>query len=108
MKRLLRALLSDKKMAREIAEHGLKTIHARHTCAHRADELMSILRKLDTPRARPAKNQNHAPENVKALNRQISSVATRSEQATATALARPSVNGADFSRRVLTAMEEVR
>ena len=47
MKRHLRALLSDKNMARDLSEHGLQTIHARHTCAHRVDELMSILEDLD-------------------------------------------------------------
>jgi spore maturation protein CgeB len=43
IKKHLRALLADKKMARDLAEHGLATIRARHTCAHRVDELMSIL-----------------------------------------------------------------
>jgi spore maturation protein CgeB len=47
MKRHLRALLSDKKMARDFSEHGLQTILARHTCAHRVDELMSIVSELD-------------------------------------------------------------
>ena len=42
MKRHLRALLADKKMARELADHGLATIRARHTCAHRVDELLAI------------------------------------------------------------------
>jgi spore maturation protein CgeB len=42
MERHLRALLSDKAMARELAEHGRKTILARHTCAHRVDELLEI------------------------------------------------------------------
>jgi spore maturation protein CgeB len=43
MKKHLRALLADKKMARDLIEHGLATIRARHTCAHRVDELMSII-----------------------------------------------------------------
>jgi spore maturation protein CgeB len=43
MKRHLRALLSDKEMARDFAWHGLQTIGARHTCSHRVDELMSII-----------------------------------------------------------------
>ena len=47
MKRHLRALLSDKKMARDLATHGLQTIQARHTCAHRVDELMSIIGEMD-------------------------------------------------------------
>jgi spore maturation protein CgeB len=46
MRRQLRAVLSDKAMARELAEHGRKTILARHTCAHRVDELLEIVRQL--------------------------------------------------------------
>ncbi|MDQ6862023.1 MAG: glycosyltransferase, partial [Verrucomicrobiota bacterium] len=42
MKKHLRALLADKQMARELAEHGLATVSARHTCAHRVDELLAI------------------------------------------------------------------
>jgi spore maturation protein CgeB len=42
MRRYLKALIADEAMAHELAEHGLKTILARHTCAHRVDELMAI------------------------------------------------------------------
>ena len=42
MKRHLRAVLSDPGLARELAEHGLRTILDRHTCAHRVDELLGI------------------------------------------------------------------
>ena len=47
MKKHLRALLADKKMARDLAEHGLQTIHTRHTCAHRTEELLSIVREVN-------------------------------------------------------------
>lgn len=47
--RHVRALLHDKAMAREIARRGRETILARHTCAHRADELLAIHRELATP-----------------------------------------------------------
>src|SRR4051812_28382777 len=47
MKRQLCALLSDKKMARDLARHGLRTVRARHTCAHRVDELMSIVAEAE-------------------------------------------------------------
>ncbi|HEV3408702.1 MAG TPA: glycosyltransferase [Chthoniobacterales bacterium] len=46
MKKHLRALLEDKQMARELAEHGLETIRARHTCAHRVDELLAIYEEV--------------------------------------------------------------
>ena len=38
----LRRLLRDAKAREELAENGLKTIRERHTCKHRAEELMSI------------------------------------------------------------------
>jgi spore maturation protein CgeB len=47
MKKHLRALLADKKMARDLAEHGLQTIQTRHTCAHRIEELLSIAREVN-------------------------------------------------------------
>jgi spore maturation protein CgeB len=42
MMRHLRAVLGDAAFAHELAEHGRRTILARHTCAHRVDELLSI------------------------------------------------------------------
>jgi spore maturation protein CgeB len=42
MARHLGALVSDRDMAREIARHGRRTVLARHTCAHRVDELFGI------------------------------------------------------------------
>jgi spore maturation protein CgeB len=47
MKKHMRALLEDKQMARELAEHGLRTISARHTCAHRVDELLRIYEEVN-------------------------------------------------------------
>jgi spore maturation protein CgeB len=47
MRQQLRAVLDDPAMASEIAAHGLATIHARHTCGHRVDELLAILSALD-------------------------------------------------------------
>jgi spore maturation protein CgeB len=49
MKQHLRALLEDPGMARELALHGRQTIVARHTCAHRVDELMEIASELGIP-----------------------------------------------------------
>ncbi len=46
MKRHMRAVLADKQMARELSEHGLRTIQQRHTCAHRVDELLSIYEEV--------------------------------------------------------------
>jgi spore maturation protein CgeB len=42
MERHLRSLLSDPSAARKLAAQGLETILARHTCAHRVDELLGI------------------------------------------------------------------
>jgi spore maturation protein CgeB len=46
MKAELEYLLRDPAARREIAEHGLRTIHERHTCAHRAEQLISIVEEL--------------------------------------------------------------
>jgi spore maturation protein CgeB len=46
MRRLLAAVVQDGALARSLAEEGLATIRARHTCAHRVDELLEILRRL--------------------------------------------------------------
>ena len=46
MRRQLRRVLDDPALARELAEHGRRTILARHTCAHRVDELLDIAAEL--------------------------------------------------------------
>jgi spore maturation protein CgeB len=50
MTRALRRLLDHPDKARAQAARGVATIHARHTCAHRVDQLLSI---LDSLRADP-------------------------------------------------------
>ena len=42
MRTHLHNVLSDPDLARELADHGRQTILARHTCAHRAAELLNI------------------------------------------------------------------
>ena len=42
MIKALQAVVGDQHLARETAASGLETIHARHTCAHRVDELIAI------------------------------------------------------------------
>jgi spore maturation protein CgeB len=37
-------------LRRELAENGLATIRARHTCAHRVKELVSIVARLKSAR----------------------------------------------------------
>jgi len=49
MTRQLQRLRNDPDLRRALAEHGLATIRARHTCGHRADELLSILERLEAP-----------------------------------------------------------
>jgi spore maturation protein CgeB len=48
MQRQLGRLRDDAELRAELAAHGLATIRARHTCAHRADELLAIVRRLRT------------------------------------------------------------
>ncbi len=50
MRRHLAALDADPARAAALAAHGLATIRARHSCAHRVDELFGILDRLDAPR----------------------------------------------------------
>jgi spore maturation protein CgeB len=46
MKRELERLLGDGRAAREMAAHGRRAVLARHTCAHRVDELLAIANEL--------------------------------------------------------------
>lgn len=46
MKRQLRAVLNDDDLRRDLIASGLETIRARHTCGHRADELLAIFHQL--------------------------------------------------------------
>jgi spore maturation protein CgeB len=55
MKRHLDALVHDAGLRRELAEHGRRTILARHACAHRVDELMNVLDELGPERPAPAR-----------------------------------------------------
>jgi len=54
MQRHLAALDADPALAAALAAHGLATIRARHSCAHRVDELLAILDRLDAPRTMSA------------------------------------------------------
>ena len=49
MQRLLGALDADANLRDALAARGLATIRARHTCAHRVDELLGILARLGAP-----------------------------------------------------------
>jgi spore maturation protein CgeB len=47
MVRHLSALRDDPALRRALVESGLETIRARHSCAHRVDELLGMLSRLD-------------------------------------------------------------
>jgi spore maturation protein CgeB len=47
MREQLQAVLHDEALAASLREHGLRTILARHTCAHRVDELLAIHAELE-------------------------------------------------------------
>ncbi|RST29513.1 glycosyltransferase [Sphingomonas ginkgonis] len=53
MTRHLRALAADPDLRRSLVTHGLATIHARHSCAHRVDELLAIAGRLGAPIKEP-------------------------------------------------------
>jgi spore maturation protein CgeB len=46
MQDALHAVLSDERLATQLRSSGLQSIRARHTCAHRVDELLQILAGL--------------------------------------------------------------
>lgn len=49
MEQYMRSVTNDSGMRSALAAHGLETIHSRHSCAHRADELLAILSRLHHP-----------------------------------------------------------
>ena len=61
MRKTLAAVRDDADLRASLAAHGLETIRARHTCAHRVDELMGVLATLD---ALPARSPAPQPETV--------------------------------------------
>jgi spore maturation protein CgeB len=46
MSALLRVVLHEPDVAESLARHALATIRARHTCAHRVDELLTVAKSL--------------------------------------------------------------
>jgi spore maturation protein CgeB len=54
MQRHLRDVLQDPAFARSLAQEGLATVRARHTCSHRVDELFAILDELGPQRCPPS------------------------------------------------------
>ena len=54
MTRHLVALREDRELRRALATSGLETIRARHTCAHRADELLAIVEGVRETQRSPA------------------------------------------------------
>ncbi|MFP5296068.1 MAG: glycosyltransferase, partial [Alphaproteobacteria bacterium] len=50
----LRDLAADADLRRSLVAHGLETIRARHTCAHRVDELLAVVRRLDDAAPAPS------------------------------------------------------
>lgn len=59
MKRLIRMLIHEPQARADLARHGHRTLLSRHTCAHRADELLAIYSQLAPPtRSKPPCAQN--------------------------------------------------
>jgi len=57
MARQMNNLLTDEQLAGSLAEHGFKTIQARHTCSHRVEQLLRIYNELQTANDRKAKGK---------------------------------------------------
>jgi spore maturation protein CgeB len=47
MEHHLKTLLHEPELARSLQAHGLATIRARHTCAHRVDELETVYAEFE-------------------------------------------------------------
>ncbi len=54
MERHMRDIEGDPELRALLVAHGLETIRARHTCAHRVDELLAIVASLSAPTPAPA------------------------------------------------------
>ncbi len=50
MRQHLRALLNEPGLGATLAEHGRRTVLARHTCKHRVDELIGVLEEINEHR----------------------------------------------------------
>lgn len=61
MTRGLRDVLADADVAHALADEGRKTILARHTCAHRVDELLAIAREISPSTASNVFYDDEAP-----------------------------------------------
>jgi spore maturation protein CgeB len=59
---LLRDLLHDPGLAQSLARSGRERILARHTCAHRVDELLAIVAAISAPRHHSAATHRAAQE----------------------------------------------
>jgi spore maturation protein CgeB len=56
MTRALRDVLGDPDLAAALSDHGRRTVLARHTCAHRVNELLSIVAGIRGDAAVPARD----------------------------------------------------
>lgn len=54
----LKAVINEPALARSLSESGLESIRARHTCAHRVDELLALVRRMQS--AAPHRTQREA------------------------------------------------
>jgi spore maturation protein CgeB len=54
MRSLMRDLINDEGLRTSLASHGWQTIHSRHSCAHRAQELLAITAGLQRTAAKAA------------------------------------------------------
>ena len=49
MAEAMKRVRDDPDLRQSLVRNGLETVRARHTCGHRADELLGILAKLKAP-----------------------------------------------------------
>jgi spore maturation protein CgeB len=64
-------LLRDDRARQQLAENGLETIRARHTCAHRAQQLLEICTELQGAFARSSFSRGSANDERPTANHEV-------------------------------------
>jgi hypothetical protein len=79
MTQILQQLRDDADLRASLTASGLETIKARHTCAHRADELLSIVDRLAPLPARAGLGGGSRPSGLDAREGAFSPASSRIE-----------------------------
>ena len=76
MQQKIRQVLHEPQLAQQLARSGQETIDARHTCRHRVDELLQVLRELGTDETALAEAQSSAASKASTVNAASATIST--------------------------------